>query len=153
MVPTDNEAALSYDPSAYTKSQLVSILSKSISAFSLLFFLLAIFARKLVGIELMAVIQVCHLSLVVLQSMNPCFAALTDIWFVHGLNYFNLASKGYLRDSYTPLQVKGISLYSRFTENYNFTFFLIFLPLLVSLICHILCKTVLQVHWRKKYQV
>ena len=44
-------------------------------------------------------------------------------------------------DVNSPLQVKGVSLYSHFTENYNFTFLLILLPYLAALVCLILERT------------
>lgn len=73
--------------------------------------------------------------------MNPNFEALSTIWFVNGFNYFSLSPKAHLRDIHSPLQVKGVSLYSRFTENYNFTFLLICVPYLASLVSFILSKT------------
>lgn len=62
---------------------------------------------------MIAVVQISYLSLMSLSSMNPCFKALTNVWFINGFSYFSL-SKGYLMDLYTPLQVKGVHLYSRF---------------------------------------
>ena len=103
---------------------------------------MAIFTRKLVGVEMMGVIQISFLSLLTLSSMNPNFEALTNIWFVNGFNYFHTSPKGYLKDVHSPLSVKGVSLYSRFAENYNLTFLLIVLPYLAALVCLILEKTV-----------
>jgi hypothetical protein len=90
---------------------------------------------------MMAVIQISYLSLITLSSLNPCFNALSNIWFVNGFNYFSLF-KGHLRDSDTPLEVKGINLYSRFLENYNLTILLILTPFLVGLICLIISMAI-----------
>ena len=72
--------------------------------------------------------------------MNPCFKALSNIWFVNGFNYFHL-EKRYILDSSWPVEFKGIGLYARFIENYNFTVFIILFPHLFSLVFFILSKT------------
>lgn len=72
--------------------------------------------------------------------MNPCSKALSNIWFVNGFNYFH-ASQKYMLDVSMPVQFKGISLFARFAENYNFTVIIIILPYLFSLIFFILSKT------------
>lgn len=121
-------------------AKVVSILAYVVAALSLLLFLLGIFARKLIGLEMVAVVQISYLSLLALSSMSPCFRALSNIWFVNGFSYFSL-SKGHLLDPHTPLPVKGIYLYSRLLENYNITFLLIIVPYLFSLVCLVLAKT------------
>ena len=140
VLPSDNEVAIYYDANSYGMSRMVSILAYIIAGLSLFFFLLGIFARKLVSIEMVAVVQISYLSLLTLPSLNPSFKALTNMWFVNGFSYFSL-SKNYLKDTFSPLQAKGVFLYSRFTENYNFTLLLILLPYLLSLISYILSKT------------
>jgi len=93
---------------------VISILSTVVAVAALLVFFLGMFARKLIGVELMAVIQISYICLVTLCPMNPCFKALTNMWMVNGFNHFSL-TKAHLLDPRTPLYVKGISLYSRFT--------------------------------------
>jgi hypothetical protein len=63
IVPTDNEAAFFYDDSTYAQAKLVNILAQVIAACSLFLFFVGIFARKVVGVELMAVVQISFLSL------------------------------------------------------------------------------------------
>lgn len=133
-------------------AKIVSILAYMVAAFSLLLFLLGIFARKLIGLEMVAVVQISYLSLLALSSMTPCFRALTNIWFVNGFSYFFL-SKGHLLDPHTPLPVKGIFLYSRLLENYNITFLLIIIPYLVSLICLVLAKTAFKSQKKHSWQL
>jgi hypothetical protein len=141
IVPTDNEAAFFYDDSTYAQAKLVNILAQVIAACSLFLFFVGIFARKVVGVELMAVVQISFLSLSALPSLNPNFESLTNIWFVNGFNYFHLSPKAHLKDTYSPSPIKGLSLFSRFAENYNFTFLLILLPYLAALVCLILERT------------
>jgi hypothetical protein len=49
-----------------------------------------------------------------------------------------------LYDPLTPIPPKGILLFSHFTENFNFTFAIIAVPLLVAVIAFILSKTTLK---------
>lgn len=98
---------------------------------------------------MVAVVQISYLSLLTLTSLNPSFKALSNMWFVNGFSYFSL-SKDHLKDAFSPLQVKGLCLYSRFTENYNFTLLLIILPNLASLVCFILAKTLYKSNEKKQ---
>lgn len=50
VTPTDNEAAVLYTDDSYGMSRTVSILAYVIAGLSLFFFLLGIFARKLIGL-------------------------------------------------------------------------------------------------------
>lgn len=50
VVPTDNEVAYAFNDDTYKMKQIVSSLAMAIAALSLFFFLLGIFARKLVGV-------------------------------------------------------------------------------------------------------
>lgn len=67
VIPTDNEIAQYYDESVYKMASIVSILAYIIDASCLLLFLLAIFARKLIGIETVAVVQISFLSLITIK--------------------------------------------------------------------------------------
>ena len=107
MVPSDNEAANFYTEDTYNYAAVVEVLSYIISGLSWLVFLLGVFSRKLVGIEMMAVVQISFVYLLSLSEMNPCFKALSNLKFVNGFNYFSL-SKGYFTDPETHLAAKGI---------------------------------------------
>ena len=104
-------------------------------------FALGMIANKLVGVEMMAVLQISFLSLLTLDELNPSFKALSSSWLVNGFNLFSLSRK-HLLDAFTPVPVKGVGLYSRFLENFNLTLLLIFIPYLLSLVCFILSRTV-----------
>lgn len=68
--------------------KIVGIIAVS---FAILFFLLGIIAGKIIGIEMMAVIQLSYLSLLSLRSLNPSLNMLSQLFFVNGFNnlYFN----------------------------------------------------------------
>lgn len=129
---------------------MISILSTLIVALGLLLYILGMFARKLIGLELMGVIQISYLSLVRLPILNPCFKMLSAMWFVNGFNYYNL-SKDHLLDQNTTIQIKGMQFYSNFIKNYNFTFLLlIILPLLIAFIVFILSRTKILDRWKSQ---
>jgi hypothetical protein len=72
LIPTDNEAAILYNSDTYEMAKIISILSSVVGGLSLFVFLLGIFAGKVIGIEMMAVIQITYFSLTVsffLESM------------------------------------------------------------------------------------
>ena len=96
----------------------------------------------MIGTEMMAVVQVSFISLITLQSINPCFRALASLWLVNGYNL--LSPNDYLEDPHTSEQPKGVYLFSRFMENYNLTGLLIGVPLVVALVAFILAKTALK---------
>jgi hypothetical protein len=143
-----------YNNDTYNIAKVISTLSSVIGGLSLLVFLLGIFAGKVIGIEMMAVIQIAYFSLLSLSSLNPCFRALSDMWFVNGFNYFYPLSsthpKNYLLDPLTPLPAKALKLFSVFTRNYNFTLLLIICPYLISIVCLILSKTIFKYDDKKK---
>lgn len=111
--PSNNELAYFYDESTYENSKTIRALSSAVAALALIVFGVGMFAGKLIGVEMMAVIQVSFLSLLNVSEMNPCFKALSGALFVNGLNLFSF-SKDHLLDPFTPIPVKGVGLYSRF---------------------------------------
>lgn len=54
----------------------------------LLMFFVGMITSKIVGVEMMAVLQVSYLAIITIPAMNPCMNALTNISFVNGYNYF-----------------------------------------------------------------
>ena len=118
------------------------MVSTGISAVAAVFCVLGLISGKMIGVEMMAVVQISFLSLITLSQVNPCFAALSSLKLVNGYNSLNQSN--YLEDPLTPTSPKGIFLYSRFTENFNFTLAIVLIPLLVGLVCFILSKTALK---------
>lgn len=138
ITPDDNEGAYFYPDQVYQLQGVVQKLAMAIALLSLTFFVIGIISAKMVGIEMMAVVQISFFSLVSLSQLNPCFAALSNLLFANG---YNSLHHNHLQDQLTPIQPKGIQLFSRFTENFNFTLALVLIPVLVALVCFILSKT------------
>lgn len=96
-----------YDQSVYDQANMITKISTFTGYGAIAFFFIGMLTSKIVGVEMMAVLQVSFLSLITLSQMNPCFSALTHLWFVNGFNYFSL-TKDYRYDSASPIQAKGI---------------------------------------------
>lgn len=108
----------------------------------MILFIISLFANKIVGLELIIVVQICYYSLIQIPVLNPCFNALSSMSIITGFSYSMLSkSKDYLIDSYSSQQIKGLSLHSRFLDNYNFTSALIVLPFVISFILFTLANT------------
>ena len=141
--PDDNEAAFFYDDSTYKTADIIAKASTGISVAAAAFTALALVSGKMIGVEMMAVVQISFFSLITLSQLNPCFAALASLRLINGYNSLS-KSENYLQDTLTPTAPKGIFLYSRFTENFNFTLAIVVVPLLVALVSFILSKTALK---------
>lgn len=64
---------------------------------------------------MMEVLQISYLSLLTFSNLNPCFNALSTVWFVNGPNYFPISqTRKHLLDEETPQSIKGLYLYSQF---------------------------------------
>lgn len=87
--PNDNEGAYFYDNNTYKIADIVSLLCTGVSAAGLTFFVIGLISGKMVGVEMMAVVQISFISLLSLSQMNPCFAALSSLKFVNGYNSLN----------------------------------------------------------------
>lgn len=141
VTPDDNEGAFFYDSSVYKMASIISTVCTGISALAAVFYVLALISGKMIGVEMMAVVQISFFSLVTLSQLNPCFAALSSLKLVNGYNSLN---SNHLKDPLTPTSPKGIFLFSRFAENFNFTAAIVLVPLLVALVSFILSKTALK---------
>ena len=60
-----------YDDSVYQTAGIVKIIAGLAFGLGMIFFFLGIAAGKIIGIEMMAVIQISYLSLLSLNSLNP----------------------------------------------------------------------------------
>jgi hypothetical protein len=73
-------------------------LANSVGLASLGVFALGLISGKMIGVEMMAVVQIAFFSLMSLSQMNPCFSALSSLRFVNGYNQLNQSN--YLLDPF-----------------------------------------------------
>lgn len=80
-----------YDDSVYQTAGVVKIIASLAFGLGMIFFFLGIAAGKIIGIEMMAVIQISYLSLLSLNSLNPSLNLISELFFVNGYNnlYYN----------------------------------------------------------------
>jgi hypothetical protein len=83
------ESSRSYPPYVKTLEKLISALTTALVALSFTLFALAVIAAKMVGVEMMAVLQIAYFALMPLSDINPCFSALTSLRYVNGYNQLN----------------------------------------------------------------
>ncbi len=86
IVPDDNSGAYYYDQSIYTIASVIDILALIIATVGFVIFLASLIVGKLVGVEMMGVLQLCYISLMTLSSTNPCLTALRSLWISNGFN-------------------------------------------------------------------
>ena len=150
--PTDNEGAYFYDESIYKLANTISVFAAVLAALAWAVFLFGLFTRKMVGVEMMAVLQIAFFSLISLESLNPSFKALSSLQYVNGYNI--LERKQYLLvQKYFPLHPRGIYLVPQYLFNFNITSFLFLVPPLVALVCLILKKLCTRMIKRSKRQL
>lgn len=110
--PTNNQGAYFYEDSIYSLADTISKIFTGISGFALAIFCVSAINGKMIGVEMMAVLQVIFFSLMTLSQMNPCFSTLSFLWLVNG---YNSLQKEYMKDPLSPIPLKGIRMFSRFT--------------------------------------
>lgn len=113
-------------------ANITNVMSFVVGGLSLLVFIVGIFGYKLIGIQMMGVIQISYLSLISLSPVNPSFKALSNLWLVNGVNYFYF-TKEYLKDVHSPVQAKSMFMSSQFIKNYNLTMIIILTPIAIGL--------------------
>lgn len=114
----------------------------AVSGFGILALLLSVAAGKVIGVELMAVFQLSHMSLISLPVLSPGWHALTYLGYSSGLNIYGLSSTGLVPRSGLPRQMRSIGLSPYLLQNFNANLLLLALPYLAAGLCFILSKTV-----------
>jgi beta-lactamase regulating signal transducer with metallopeptidase domain len=106
---------------------------------SLAGFLAAVFTAKFIGVEMMGVIQAAFLGLMIMIHLQPMLATFSQMNYVSGINNLfdssKMASASMLPNRLTALQYAAL-----FTYNFNYTFILLVLPIIVGLILFIVSK-------------
>lgn len=67
ITPTNNQAAYFYDNSTYKIANIINKLCMIIQIVALILLLLSMINGKMIGIEMMAVLQICYFSLIVIN--------------------------------------------------------------------------------------
>ena len=125
-----------YDESAYSLASTCNLIANIISAAAFFLSLLALLGAKLVGLEMLAVFQVAFLAMLSLDDMTPLMDSLGGLSYSVGYNkissYNNIQN---LKSEFIALEFN-----EQFIKNYNLTFLLIGVPLILALVFKIISK-------------
>lgn len=137
-VAQNNEILVLFNQSVYNLANVISILSQTIAYSSLVLFLLSLgFGMAVVGVEMMAVVQIAFFGLISIENMNPTFAALSSLQMSSGYNVFpNPTPIGSVE---VPNKLRA-NLLQHFLFNLNFTLAFFIVTLSVGAVFFVLSK-------------
>jgi hypothetical protein len=85
----DSSPSESYPGYVKALEKLISAVGTVLVALSFALLALGLIAGKMIGVEMMAVLQIAYFALMPLSDLNPCFSALTSLRYVNGYNQLN----------------------------------------------------------------
>jgi len=150
VAPSDNQIVYCYPSSTYQLANISSRMAMVVQCLALTGLVLAVIGgNKLVGIEMMAVLQVAVIGVVGLDSVNPVGKGVADMGTVNGLNYYMIIggeegrrSMISSRNNMLDRQLRSAYLGQYFWWDYNIWVGVVLMPAAVGLACYILSKTV-----------
>ena len=83
----DNQGVYFYEPSVYELANTISLLCVVTCALAWLMMILGLYSGKVIGVEMMGVVQLSYFSLLSLTDMNPCISALSSLKWINGYNF------------------------------------------------------------------
>lgn len=113
---------------------MLEYLALGTSCLALVLFILGYFSGKLIGLECITVFQLTFLSLLTFENLSPSFASLSLLSYSCGYNIKNMQSS----QVNLGRRFKTVGFSEPFLSNYNLTFALVVIPLLVSLVMAII---------------
>lgn len=126
----NNAGSYHYSNSVYSLAQTVSVISTSVACLALIMMLFSLLGAKVIGVEMMAVLQISFFGLVTASKMNPCIHALKNLSLVNGFNSIIMNGAG--NDNF-PHSFSALSLFPQFWENFNLSWIIIIIPFFVGL--------------------
>lgn len=115
------------------------------------FFFGLIFSSKLMGVEMMLVLQVAFVGLMGLDKLEGLLYPLVRLWSVNGYNRIGLQDK---MGSIVPARYTVLEYKTWFLPNFNVDFVLIVLPFVVGLAVYIYSKVKSDKEYRiKSFQI
>ena len=99
---------------------------------------LSLFGSKVVGIEMMSVIQLSFLCLISFENLSPPVLVLNSLFLANGYNQIETMNE--ILSSDMVQTAKALHLSSDLIYNYNFSFALILVPFLSGIICLVIYR-------------
>lgn len=136
---TNNNLALkAYSDEVYSMLPMMTILSYLLMGLALGgFFFGLIFSSKLMGVEMMMVVQIAYLGLITIDKLESLLYPLINLWPVNGYNRLNLADKA---DSQIPARIALPDYKSYFLANFNLDIVVMMLPFVVGLAVYLYAR-------------
>lgn len=134
IVPDSNNPVLFYSPKEYLIFDVIEKMSIVLVVLSWVAFFLAIFGSKLVGVEMMAVIQLFFWALISNRYLHTGFQSFLNVKFANGYN--EIANS---LPSNRP-KINGIDQEYLFIYNFNWSCLLILLPFVLGFVLHLIGK-------------
>lgn len=136
---TDNNLALkAYSSEVYSMLPMMSILGYLLMGLALGGFLFGLFfSSKLMGVEMLMVLQIAYLGLITIDKLESLLYPLANLWPVNGYNRIALPDK---TDSALPSRIALPSYKTYFLANFNIDIVLFVLPFIVGLIVYVYAR-------------
>ena len=97
-------------------AEILKLIATLITLVAMALFICGLVCAKVVGVEMMAVIQIAFYGLVTIKGLNPTFSALVGLWPSSGYN--RLLGRDVFVE-HTSMQIKAIDHSFSFIYNYN----------------------------------
>ena len=124
-----------YSDEVYTQRAVFTKLLLAAEVISYVMFFVGLFCNKIIGLEMMGVMQIAFFVLADMKLINPLLAPLLYMKSVNGIN-INIGENG----AKVPISVSAMSYKSLFLNNFNIMIALPILALIVSLILYLIGK-------------
>ena len=85
-IPENNMAAMSYDEAIYINVNVGRIVSMTVAILSLIAFTALLFYRKMMGLELITMVQLIYLGTILTEYSHPFMGPLTELGYINGYN-------------------------------------------------------------------
>ena len=136
--PDNNVAASPYAPSTYNQAQSFRWIALAVSLLFVGVFILSLFTKRYIGVEMMGVAQVAFFGLMIITEWEPILASMSYMSYVNGVN------AQIQEDSHaameTPSPLSGLQIDAPIISNFNCVLLFMLLPLLVALVLFVWSK-------------
>lgn len=130
---------------------VLNVLVYILLALSLFGFFFGLLSSKLIGVQMIMVVQIAYIGLITIDKLQSLLYCLINLWPSNGYNKLALPDK---LNSYIPTRVSVIGYKTYFLANFNLDLILMLLPIIVGLIIFIFSKIKNDKEWRiKSYKV
>ena len=130
--PDNNIPAYPYDGSTYLRAGVFRWIALAVSLLFVGVFLLSLFTKRYIGVEMMGVAQVAFFGLMIITEWEPILASMSYMSYVNGIN------AQIQEDSHaameTPSPLSGLQIDAPMLSNFNYVLIFLLLPLFMSLV-------------------